>query len=214
MNVATLAKTSDLFKYKLYHSTQPSVSPASGTKDNPPGADNPPSSQLSDTLMPSTPILPTLPIVRLDTTHTALFLYCRSAIAPPESLSMYLDSRIPRPSYEFTIYLYKAFLLALELKDATFFRHIVSVILKDAEAGWPGDAEIAWVYENTGTGCLLREFVVNCTLAWAHETVVGKWKAWLGRTPKEFAVDGSGRMMELGLTVWWVESDVATKYTV
>ncbi|KAF2444411.1 hypothetical protein P171DRAFT_485868 [Karstenula rhodostoma CBS 690.94] len=215
MNEATLAKTSDLFKYKLYHSTRPSSSPAPapGANDNPPETDQPPSSQPPNTLIPSTPISPASPVVRLNTTSQALFLYCLWVVAPPDRLSLYLDSTIPRPSYTFTIYLYEAFLLALELKDTTFLHHLITVILKDEEAGWPGEAEIAWVYENTGPGHALRRFVVDCTLTWADEAV-GKWGAWVRRTPAEFVVDVSCRMLELGKGKWgWMKTNVATKYT-
>lgn len=69
------------------------------------------------------------------------------------------------------------------------------------------------MYENTGPGHLLREFVVDCTLTWADEAAE-KWRAWVSRTPKEFVVDVSCRMLELGMHKWGlVKSDVATKYT-
>ncbi|KAK7192910.1 hypothetical protein PSPO01_00704 [Paraphaeosphaeria sporulosa] len=106
MNEATLAKTSDLFKYALYRSPWSPASPGPGNKDTPPAADELPSSaQSSNKLIPSTTISPTIPIVRLNTTPSALFLNCLWAVARPDHLSMYLDSTIPRPSYDFTLYL-------------------------------------------------------------------------------------------------------------
>lgn len=211
MNEATLSKTSDLFKYKLYHATQPSTPSYPELSNNSQEEQPSPSTQLRDTLLPAIPISPTIPLVHLDTSPAALFLYCLSAVAPPDRLSLYLDSTIPRPSHAFTTYLYEAFLLALELKDATFLHRLIGVILKDAEAGRPGEREIAWVYANSEAGCVLREFVVDCTLTWVDEGV-GEWRAWLEACPKEFVVDVCGRMAGVGLRVGWVKSSVATKY--
>lgn len=220
MNEDILSVTSDLFKYKLFREFQPPISPPHGDNAHvrPHEAlsgQNPVSDPASESTIPSTPISSHLPLVPLNTTLKALFLYCLWRVAPPDRLSSYLDSTISRPSQAFTIYLYEAFLLALELRDSTFFTNIVSIILKDKDAGWPREEAITWVYENTGPeqGELLREFVVDITVTWVDEDV-GKWRTVAGMVSKEFVVDVSCRLIELrDRRGSWLKSDVATKYT-
>jgi hypothetical protein len=109
------------------------------------------------------------------------------------------------------MYLYETFLLAVDLKDNTFFNAIVSTVLRDADARNPGEEAITWVYENTCQGHLLRRFVVDCTLTWADDAV-DDWKRVASEAPREFVVDVSCRMIEMGLKGGWVKAEVATKY--
>ncbi|KAJ4348377.1 uncharacterized protein N0V89_009751 [Didymosphaeria variabile] len=225
INTDTLVRTSELFKHKLFRETQPSLALLHRNKGATHKNDAPsrqPTGTLSQplqpaTTVPSTPVDPRYPVVHLNVDRKALFLYCLWTIDPPDrlSLSLSLDSTIPSPSTSFTIYLYEAFLLALELKDATFFANIVPVILKDGDAGTPQEEAITWVYENTGSvrRSLLKEFVVDFTLTWADEAV-GEWRRVASGAPAEFVVDVSCRLLELYTSKRaWMKSDVATEYT-
>jgi hypothetical protein len=221
MNEDTLAMTSHFFRNTPIHETQPSSSPvhederkgSEAEAEAEAEAEKATRTQSSTSPMPSTPVSPDYPVAELDTTPQALFLYCLwvAVHEPLDRLSRYLDSTIPRPSLEFTIYLYEAFLLAVDLKDNTFFNAVVSTILRDADAGQPGEEAIAWVYENTREGHLLRQFVVDCTLTWADDAV-DDWRRVASEAPREFVVDVSCRMIEMGLIGGWVKAEVTTKY--
>ena len=202
INEDRLVNTSDLFKYKLFVETQP----ARPSKD-----DDLESNDLTAYTEESTTVDPRYPLIVLEVDSEALFLYCLWKMAP-DRLSLYIDSTIPRPSTEFVIYLYQAFLLAIELKDSDFLTNLVTFILKDP-AGEPSEYAITWAYENTETGSMLRDFVVDCTLTWADEELE-EWKIVAQGVPKEFLVDVTCRLMELGIKKKYglVKTDVACRF--
>lgn len=217
INEELLANTSDLFKYKLFSETH--LLDRSNDKDENEdlaSESEVSSSQLSVSLDPTvshtTTVDPQYPLVVLNASSKALFLYCLWKLSPDE-LSLYIDSTIPRPSTEFVIYLYEAFILAVEIKDSVFLAELVDFILKDA-ASRPSEYAISWAYGNTEQGSMLRDFVVDCTLTWAEEEIE-EWKQVASGVPNEFLADVTCRMMDLGKKRKYglVQTDVLYRFT-
>lgn len=203
INESRLIASSDLWMHQLFHEMPPAQPSTNGNTES--------ETEVNDTEA-STPINPSYPLIILDVDNDAIFLYCLWKMAP-DRLALYIDSTIPRPSTEFVIYLYRAFLLAIELKDCEFLTNLVAFILKDS-AGEPSEYAITWAYENTKTGSMLREFVVDCTLTWADEAQ-DEWRALAQGVPQQFLVDVTCRLMELGLKRKYglVKTDVAYRFT-